>query len=119
MIVENTPDKVLVGTAVIDRPETTERFFNFFIEHSDLNRFYWIVVDNNSNAETKAILQKYRQYYQVLIENPFNTGVAFSINQCLAHRLPGQHYLNTNVDSWIMTHDWLDIMLHFVNKTWT
>lgn len=119
MIMENTADKILVGTPVIDRPETTAMFFDFFLEHSDLSKFYWVVVDNNSNEETKEVLRRYRKYYQVLIENPFNTGVAFSINQCLTHRLPGQHYLNTNVDSWIMTHGWLDTMMHFVDKPWT
>lgn len=103
--------KVLLGMLVIDRPKTTEKCIQHIINHTNLDDIIWVVIDNNSNQETKDILEKYSNYFAHIIHNDFNIGTAFGVNQYLQFRVPEQHALNVNVDAHILVDDWLPTML--------
>ena len=107
--------KILIGILVIDRPKTTRKCLQQLFKNTDRNAFVLCVVDNNSNDETKSMLQEYRKDIDVLIENPFNHGCAFSVNQYLALRMPGMHALDLNADFHILTDEWLPLMLKIID----
>ncbi len=102
---------VLLGMLVIDRPHTTEQCIQQIIKHTDLEKVSWVVIDNNSNQETKDVLDKYAYLFSNVIHNPFNVGTAFGVNQYLQFREPGQHVLNCNVDAHIIVDNWLELMM--------
>ncbi len=104
--------KIMLGIAVIDRPKTTEKCLQHILRSDIRDRLSIIVVDNNSNEETKEVLQKYEKDIDLIITNDFNVGCTFAVNQWLALREPGQYCMKVDADAYILTPDWLDIMLH-------
>jgi GT2 family glycosyltransferase len=107
--------KILIGIMVIDRPIMTDKCFQHLFAHTDRSQYTLVVIDNNSNDQTKDVLLKYQKDIDCLVTNPFNVGTAFGVNEYMAFRKPGQHVLNVNVDAHILVDDWLQIMLQVIN----
>ena len=108
--------KVLLGMSVINRPKTTEKCIQYILKSNYRDRLTLVAVDNNSNDETKEVLKKYEKDLDLIITNDFNVGVCFSTNQYLTLREPGQYCMKVDVDAWIITPDWIDIMVHVLEN---
>src|SRR3972149_10399356 len=106
---------VILGILCIDRPHTTEKCIQHLLKWNR-NKFIFVAVDNNSNAETKEVLEKYRKDLDLIITNDFNTGCTFAMNQYMVLREPGQHLMKVDVDAHVVTHDWLDILLSLTKE---
>ena len=106
---------VLVGIMVIDRPLTTEKCFKQLFKMTNRKDMTIVVIDNNSNTQTKDVLEKYRKDLDIIVHNDFNIGCAFGVNQYMSYRVPGQHVININVDAHILVEDWLPTMLKVIN----
>jgi GT2 family glycosyltransferase len=107
--------KLLIGILVIDRPKMTDKCFEHLIQNTDMSQVEIVVVDNNSNGLTKSVLDKYEKYFHCRINNIFNHGTAFGVNQYMSCRQPGQNVLNVNCDAHILVDDWLPTMLKVIN----
>jgi GT2 family glycosyltransferase len=101
---------IILGILVIDRPKTTERCIQQLLKWNR-NQFTFVAIDNNSNDETKEILQKYSKDIDLIITNDFNVGCTFAMNQYMALREPGQHFMKVDVDAHIISPDWADLLL--------
>jgi glycosyltransferase involved in cell wall biosynthesis len=101
---------VILGILVIDRPKTTEKCIQQLLKWNR-DKFIFVVVDNNSNEETKDVLQKYKKDLDLLITNDCNVGCSFAMNQYMSMREPGQHFMKVDVDAHVISPDWMDLLL--------
>lgn len=102
--------KVILGVLIIDRPKTTDMCMQQLLKWNRQGLTI-VMCDNNSNEETKEVIEKYRKDVDLIMTYPCNTGCVFPMNAYMALRLPGQHFMKIDVDAHIQTPDWLEQML--------
>lgn len=89
------------------------------VENSDHNLFDWVIVDNNSQDDTRKILEelkfKYKDNIQIFILGE-NVGHPQGYNFALTKRGMGQHWVQIEQDILVKDDKWLDSMYHAIEN---
>ena len=113
----SNPKEILVGLCTINRPKTTRRALEALMLSDGIEKVRLIIVDNNSNEETKKVIQsfqKYPSFIDEVIYNEWNTGVAFGVNRWLSLREPQEHCIQMDADCILISKDWVKIFLDLI-----
>lgn len=84
----------------------------------DLKRHRLFVIDNNSCASTKELLQRFssRHFIEQVITLPENIGTARAINQVWKLRQPGEHCIKMDNDIIINQPGWVEEMEEAIRR---
>jgi GT2 family glycosyltransferase/glycosyltransferase involved in cell wall biosynthesis/regulator of replication initiation timing len=111
-IEKNWEYPVSVIIPVYNRPGLTEQCILSIYENTN-SKFELIVVDNDSDSDTKQILKALQEKYNfILITNEFNEGFSKANNKAIDLR-KGKHIFLLNNDTFV-TKNWLDSSLELL-----
>lgn len=91
------------------RTEITDNCLDSVIGTIEIEKHRIFIIDNNSCAGTKRVLEDYSRYENVqVITLPENVGTARAINQAWKLRKPGEHCVKMDNDIIINSPGWVD-----------
>lgn len=101
-----------------ERSEYTDQTMISLLKTVDFNKHRLIVVDNNSCALTKRLLERYKFITDgmTIITNPTNVGTARAINQGIKLRRDGENVVKIDNDVVIHSEGWVDEMEEAIRR---
>jgi len=100
----------LVGVVIVDQPDTVRECLESLVSSDEQNRMQIVLVDNGSDAATKAVIASYADHVAQVIVNEWNVGPIFGTNQWLTLHQPGQNCVQIDQNCVIHSRNWLRIL---------